>query len=214
MAVAADARMGPAHLMLEQRGIVSADLLAPDIYDSWMRCIALGLDTRRPPPVERASHGRLRQEQQEHGLVRGLALAEMHTLHQQIAGSNFMIAFGSPSGMLLDIVSDKSFDDTADSAGIQPGCLWTESHCGTNGLGTATHTKRPIVVQGGEHFSPAIAPSLARHRPSSGRTAPSWASSMPRPTACRARPTRRLSWPWPRPRSRTASFASATGPTS
>ncbi len=86
------------------------------------------------------------------GLVRGLALAEMHTLHQQIAGSNFMIAFGSPSGMLLDIVSDKSFDDTADAAGIQPGCLWTESHCGTNGLGTATFTKRPIVVQGGEHF--------------------------------------------------------------
>ena len=152
MAVAADARIGPAHLMLEQRGIVSADLLPPDIYDSWLRCIALGLDTRRPPPVERASGGRLRQEQQEHGLVRGLALAEMHTLHQQIAGSNFMIAFGSPSGMLLDIVSDKSFDDTADSAGIQPGCLWTESHCGTNGLGTATHTKRPIVVQGGEHF--------------------------------------------------------------
>ncbi len=152
MAVAAAERMDPAHMMLERRGTVSADLLAPDIYDSWMRCIALGLDVDRPPPVAVAGAGVLRQEQERSGLVRGLALAEMHTLHQQIAGSNFTIAFGSPEGMLLDVVSDAGFDRDAAAAGIRPGSLWTEHHCGTNGLGTGAFLRRPVVVQGAEHF--------------------------------------------------------------
>jgi len=76
----------------------------------------------------------LRQEQQRYSLVRGLALAEMHSLHQQIAGSNFMIAFATPEGMLLDIVSDRSFNDISDAASICPGSVWTEAFCGTTAL--------------------------------------------------------------------------------
>ena len=152
MILSVDRRVDRARRSLEVQGTLPAEFLTPDIYDSWMRCITLGLDTRRPPPPEIVSGIVLRQEQQRCSLVRGLALAEMHTLHQQIAGSNFMIAFANPEGLLLDIVSDQSFDDTSGAASIRPGSIWTEAFCGTNGLGTAAHLKRPIVVHGGEHF--------------------------------------------------------------
>ncbi len=141
-------------LALEQRGGSPAGYMPVDIYDSWMRCIALGLDMRRPPPPEFVSPAVLRQEQQRCSLVRGLALAEMHTLHQQISGSNFMVAFASAEGLLLDIIGDHSFRDASDAAGIRPGALWTERHCGTNGLGTAAHLKRPVAVHGDQHFFP------------------------------------------------------------
>ncbi len=141
-----------AHLALDQRGSLPAEFLPPDIYDSWMRCISIGLDTRRPPEAEIVSQAMLRQERQKYSQVRGLALAEMHSLHQQIAGSNFLIAFATPEGMLLDFVSDRSFEDTSDAARIRPGSVWAEAFCGTNGLGTAAHLKRQIVVHGGEHF--------------------------------------------------------------
>ncbi len=141
-----------AHLALDQRGTLPAEFLPPDIYDSWMRCISIGLDTRRPPEAEIVSQATLRQERQKFSQVRGLALAEMHSLHQQIAGSNFLIAFATPEGMLLDFVSDRSFEDASDAASIRPGSIWTERFCGTNGLGTAAHLKRQIVVHGGEHF--------------------------------------------------------------
>lgn len=147
----ASRRVDNAWMTLEQRGAPS-ELLTADIYDSWMRCIAFGLDTRRPPPPEFVSPAMLRQEQQRCSLVRGLALAEMHTLHQQIAGSNFMIAFATAEGLLLDIISDQSFKDASNAAHIQPGAVWTERFCGTNGLGTAAHLKRAIVVHGGQHF--------------------------------------------------------------
>src|SRR6266404_5919074 len=141
-----------AWMTLEQRGAPPAELLSADIYDSWMRCISFGLDTLHPPSPEFVSPATLRQEQQRCSLVRGLALAEMHTLHQQIAGSNFMIAFANADGLLLDIISDPSFSDASNAACIRPGTVWTESICGTNGLGTAAHLKRPIVVHGREHF--------------------------------------------------------------
>lgn len=150
--ISANKTMDRAHSVADQRGNVPAEFLPPDIYDSWMRCISLGLDTRRPPDPEIVSQAVLRQEQQRFSLVRGLALAEMHSLHQQIAGSNFLIAFATPGGLLLDFVSDRSFDDASDAASIRPGSVWTESFCGTNGLGTAAHLKRQIVVHGGEHF--------------------------------------------------------------
>jgi len=139
-------------MTLEQRGAPSAELLSADIYDSWMRCISFGLDTLRPPTPEFVSPAILRQEQQRYSLLRGLALAEMHTLHQQIAGSNFMIAFATAEGLLLDIISDPSFSEASNAASIRPGAVWTERICGTNGLGTAAHLKRAIVVHGRDHF--------------------------------------------------------------
>ncbi len=145
-------RVETAWKTLEQRGAPPAELLSADIYDSWMRCISFGLDTLRPPTPEFVSPAVLRQEQQRCSLVRGLALAEMHTLHQQIAGSNFMIAFANADGLLLDIISDPSFSDASHAASIRPGTIWKESICGTNGLGTAAHLKRAIVVHGRDHF--------------------------------------------------------------
>jgi len=148
----ASRRVENALTTLDQRGAPPAEHLSADIYDSWMRCISFGLDTLRPPTPEFVSPAILRQEQQRCSLVRGLALAEMHTLHQQIAGSNFMIAFANADGLLLDIISDPSFSDASNAASIRPGTVWTERICGTNGLGTAVHLKRAIVVHGREHF--------------------------------------------------------------
>ncbi|WP_374940869.1 sigma-54-dependent Fis family transcriptional regulator [Bradyrhizobium sp. SRS-191] len=148
----ASRRLDGAWLKLDEQGQPPAGVMSADIYDSWMRCITLGLDALRPPSPEFVDAAVLRQEQQRCSLVRGLALAEMHTLHQQIAGSNFMIAFATAEGLLLDIISDSSFSDASDAACIRAGAIWTESVCGTNGLGTAAYLKRPIVVHGREHF--------------------------------------------------------------
>jgi hypothetical protein len=52
-----------AQLLHDHRGTLPAEFLPPDIYDSWMRCISLGLDTRRPPETQIVSQATLRQEQ-------------------------------------------------------------------------------------------------------------------------------------------------------
>ena len=145
-------RASQAHGILRESGTVPSNLLAADIYESWLRCVALGLDCARPPPIEMASPSELRFEQEQRVLLRGLALAEMQTLHDQIAGSNFLIAFATPEGLLLDVVADKSFIDAPEAKNICPGSLWSEAHCGTNGVGTVAFLRRPVVVHGSEHY--------------------------------------------------------------
>jgi transcriptional regulator of acetoin/glycerol metabolism len=149
-------RASQAHGILRQSGTVPSNLLAVDIYESWQRCVALGLDSTRAPPIGMASPGVLRSEQEQRVLLRGLALAEMRTLHDQIAGSNFLIAFATPEGLLLDMVADKSFAETPEAENIRPGSLWSEAICGTNGIGTVAFIKRPVVVHGGEHYFPSF----------------------------------------------------------
>jgi sigma-54 dependent transcriptional regulator, acetoin dehydrogenase operon transcriptional activator AcoR len=149
-------RATQAHGILRQSGTVPTNLLAAEIYESWLRCVALGLDVTRPPSIDMASPKTLRSEQEQRVLLRGLALAEMRTLHDQIAGSNFLIAFATPEGLLLDIVADKSFADTPEAKNIRPGSLWSETLCGTNGIGTAAFLKRPVIVHGSEHYFPSF----------------------------------------------------------
>src|SRR5258708_8748969 len=56
-------RATQAHGILRQSGTVPSNLLAAEIYESWLRCVALGLDSTRPPSVDLASPRVLRSEQ-------------------------------------------------------------------------------------------------------------------------------------------------------
>jgi transcriptional regulator of acetoin/glycerol metabolism len=137
---------------LERRGIVSGTLLDPEISKSWERCLAAGLDPRQLPPAQVADPQVLREARERHDFVRRLALAEMHSLFHQIAGTNYLIAFAAPDGMLLETLADRTFLATARQSGICPGGLWGEAIRGTNALGTVAATEKPVTVHGAEHF--------------------------------------------------------------
>jgi len=137
---------------MESNGSLPNDLVTPEISASWTRCLALGLDPQRPPPLEAINEAQLKASRDRADLVRALALAEMQTLYHQIAGSNFLIAFASPDGILLDTIADPSFRNAARTASIRPGTLWAEQLRGTNALGTVAQTGQTLTVHGGEHF--------------------------------------------------------------
>lgn len=144
--------LGQARLALEANGAVVSDLLATDIRDSWQRCLASGLDPNGTPKIETVSAERLRLAREQRAMVYRLASAELRTLYQQIAGTNFMVALADPDGLLLDAVADLSFANDAQAAAIEPGTIWDETHCGTNALGTTIATGTAHSIHGGEHF--------------------------------------------------------------
>ena len=147
-----DERLGRARTLLEGSGLARLDLLPPEIHASWQRCLQAGLEPHRPEPLAEISARELAAARERAELVRRLALAEMRALYGQIAGSNFLIAFADPDGVLLDTIADQSFRAAARTANIRPGTLWTEQRCGTNALGTVARCGRPLTVHGGEHF--------------------------------------------------------------
>ncbi len=147
-----DEQLRQARIALECHGVAKIGLLAPEISESWTRCLEAGLDPHCPRPLEEIDEHELAAARERSDLVRRLAVAEMQSLYNQIAGSNFLIAFADADGVLLDTIADQSFRAAARTANIRPGTLWTERRCGTNALGTVGQIGRALTVHGGEHF--------------------------------------------------------------
>jgi len=127
-------------------------LPAPLILDSWVRCMHAGLDAHAPLQVAVTDGADLSRRRESSAVVRRLALAQLETLRQQIAGSNFLLAFADCDGVILDLFSDNRFHMSGSNAGIVPGSCWSEALAGTNGLGTALATGQAVAVTGLEHY--------------------------------------------------------------
>jgi transcriptional regulator of acetoin/glycerol metabolism len=125
---------------------------AGEILDSWARCLEAGLDFARAAPLQVVEAHELAVRRDRTAVVRRLAQAELETLSQQIAGSNFLLAFADPQGVILDLYADNRFAMSGSGAGIVVGSNWSEPVCGTNGTGTALTCGRPVSVSGLEHY--------------------------------------------------------------
>ena len=125
---------------------------AGEILDSWARCLEAGLDFASAAPLQVIEAHELARRRERAAVVRRLAQAELETLSQQIAGSNFLLAFADPQGVILDLYADNRFAMSGSGAGIVAGSNWSESVCGTNGTGTALTCGRPVSVSGLEHY--------------------------------------------------------------
>ena len=123
-----------------------------EILDSWARCLEAGLDFAGAAPLQVVEAHELARRRERAAVVRRLAQAELETLSQQIAGSNFLLAFADPQGVILDLYADNRFAMSGSGAGIVVGSTWSESVCGTNGTGTALTCGRPVSVSGLEHY--------------------------------------------------------------
>ena len=123
-----------------------------DILDSWVRCMQAGLDSAGPALIPVVDGADLARRRDSAAVARRLAHAKLETLAQQIAGSNFLLAFADQEGVILDLYADNRFVMSGADAGILPGSCWRDSIAGTNGLGTALAAGRPVAVTGLEHY--------------------------------------------------------------
>ena len=124
----------------------------PVILDSWVRCAEMGLAVDARPQLQMLEAAELARRRERAACVRRLAQAQLETLAQQIAGSNFLLAFADPEGVILDLFADQRFTMSEGGAGIQAGSCWSERQAGTNGLGTALAVGTPVSVGGLEHY--------------------------------------------------------------
>ena len=146
-------KMAHAHAVLARGNALPPDgLPGVEILDSWVRCMRAGLDPSSNAGVPVVDGADLARRRDAAAVVRRLAQAELETLAQQIAGSNFLLAFADQQGVILDLYADNRFMMSAADAGIVAGSCWQEALAGTSGLGTALATGQPVAVTGLEHY--------------------------------------------------------------
>lgn len=138
--------------LLETQGRFPGGALPGDISESWLRSLSHGLDPLGTSAEAMLSADEMLSARQRHADLIRFARPELELLFDQIAGSNFMIALGSPEGVVLDTLADVQFAETEAGRSVVPGSVWTEELRGTNAFGMCLATRRVAQVYGGEHF--------------------------------------------------------------
>ena len=122
------------------------------IQNSWERCRDVGLSPSGKPVDAVTSDIDLSIIQEKNQRIRQFVLPELQLLYNQIAGTNFMVAYADTSGVVLDAYLDEEFKRSDAGKAVIPGSIWTEDNRGTNALGLALHSGKPQIVAGKDHF--------------------------------------------------------------
>jgi transcriptional regulator with PAS, ATPase and Fis domain len=135
-----------------RRGLsVDESCVRREILESWRRSRAYGLDfdkgdKRLIPPEE------LRGRIEERRVLYDLAVPVMEQLYDFTTGSGFLSSLSDEEGYLLKTIGDEEIMAAALRNKFQEGCNRNERRLGTNGIGTALVTGRPIQVFAEEHY--------------------------------------------------------------
>lgn len=141
----------------EQRSLITEDLgddnaAQSAISDSWARCRGFGLQAAGKPVEAVISPAEMAIILENNTYIRQMVIPELELLYNQIAGTNFMVAYADNAGVVLDSLQDEDFQAGEGGKAVIPGSVWMEQHRGTNALGLALHSGKPQIVAGRDHY--------------------------------------------------------------
>ena len=124
-----------------------------NISRSWQRCRTAGLT----PEQNRRDNPHLTQAERRMVAERRATLVTqarpvMDYVFSQIKDSGCVMLLSDENGYLLDSAGDADFCTRAAQVALSPGASWAEEARGTNAIGTALVERKPVVVNGSEHY--------------------------------------------------------------
>ncbi|MDV7354691.1 GAF domain-containing protein [Rhodococcus oxybenzonivorans] len=121
------------------------------VDDSWRRLRELGIDPESAPPTPRITPSRLDTRRRESGLVDVLDHL-VHGLDAVVDGGDNILVVTDHHGVVLWRRGSSSALGRADRLGFVEGATWAEESVGTNGIGTALASRRPVQIFSAEHY--------------------------------------------------------------
>jgi len=145
-------RITTARTQLLDRGAVTAGLLPEPIERSWSRCMTTGLSAEAQSSIAPIAMEAFKEIWQRNAHLLDQALPAMDSLYAQIVGTNSMVILTDAFGTILHSLGDSDFISKAQRVALQPGVSWREEITGTNAIGTALVERKPVRVEGREHY--------------------------------------------------------------
>jgi sigma-54 dependent transcriptional regulator, acetoin dehydrogenase operon transcriptional activator AcoR len=124
--------------------------IRPEILMSWYRCreeyeVDPGLD-RAPAAAEVSAHSI------EHDMVFAELGGLATSAAAEVDGLDGLVSVADPDGRILACWGSRRIRHLAADSNLAPWSTWSEWACGTNGMGTALESHRPVMVRGPEHW--------------------------------------------------------------
>jgi hypothetical protein len=122
----------------------------PEILMSWYRCreeyeVDPLLD-RAPAAAEVCAHSI------DHGVVYAELGGMAASAAREVDGLDGLVTVADPNGRMLGTWGSRRLLHRAAEANLAPWSTWAEWASGTNGMGTALESHRPVLVRGPEHW--------------------------------------------------------------
>jgi len=128
---------------------VNLSCLNENIIDSWGRCKKMGID----PGPRNCWDFKPMTELEPFTSTLGKICGDVeNTAYEAIRGKGMLMTFTNAKGRVARTCGDLKTLRQADKLNFGPGANWAEESVGTNAIGTALATGRPMQVFGEEHF--------------------------------------------------------------
>jgi transcriptional regulator of acetoin/glycerol metabolism len=129
-----------------------------EILESWRRSRLSGVDASHVGPV--AGHP------DTDWRISRVGVPILESMAEMLVGANTSLLLSAPDGTLLWRWDENSTLRTKlNKSDAVVGTRWSEDVIGTNGLGTALETARPITITGAEHYSESLHPFVCAGAP-------------------------------------------------
>ncbi|OZI32948.1 sigma-54-dependent Fis family transcriptional regulator [Bordetella genomosp. 1] len=126
------------------------------IERSWHRCVRARVDPGQfggPQPLAPAEFERLRAL---HGDLLQAGAPVLDHAQGVLAGFGCLVTLSDSASVILAAAGEARVLDAGRAIHLMPGVDWSESHCGTNAIGTALAAAGPVQVHSAEHFCEGI----------------------------------------------------------
>lgn len=137
-----------------EQGQLPLESVRQPVLRSWLRCTDMGLAQGRRRDGGPLTDSELHALRQRRESLRRLCRPELEMLAGEARDTGSVVILADADGMILDSIGDTGFLSRAAQVALRPGVSWTEASTGTNAIGTAIAERRPITVDGPEHFYP------------------------------------------------------------
>ncbi len=131
---------------------VDRTVVSDEVFDSWTRCLQLGVDPLVIPHHKILAGEDLAKLLKDNEYFINISRPFMQNLHKFLAGSGFLVALYEKAGHVLEAIGDDDAVNHARRGEFVSGALWTEESAGNNNVGTVLTLKRPIQIFSAEHY--------------------------------------------------------------
>ena len=122
------------------------------VRESWQRCKSNGLDARGFAATLRNDQDYLHQLQQDNHELLTAAAGSLAMLKHLLDNASAMIILTDRDGVILESFGDNRTIESGRDIHLEVGGGWSEKTAGTNGIGTALRTGKPVLVHAAEHY--------------------------------------------------------------
>lgn len=123
-----------------------------DILASWKRSMEMGVDAGTSGSRKVAQEDEVIRRRERNAPLRAAASAAFKRLEPYLREARSILILADEQGVIIDAIGDASVLDEGQGIHLEIGGQWNENTIGTNGIGTALKTGKPIYVHGAEHF--------------------------------------------------------------